>query len=1159
MKIKELHIRNIASIEAADINFEQDLIDQATSKPSPIFLISGDTGAGKSVLLDAIAMALYKNTPRISGVANKKNNSFSDTAGNELNINSIEQYTRIGISPKDDCYSEVVFEGNDGKEYDARLSLGLTLPRKAGVPKEERKPIYKAPLWQWRDGESEWQKVQNNGEQIKELIGLTFEQFGRMAMLAQGQFASFLVGEKTERESILEQLTNTQHFSIYGEAIANLYRKADGEWHDAQKAYEREKEGTLPPETVTEKEARLQVLEQTQKELKGKNDAIGLRLDLLKQIERSSLSKETVLQEMELLKAEQQSDDYKHAVSLIEDWQSSETERLKYAQKQSALLALESDRKQEVALKRQVEELLGDAMIRKQQLTEAERLLGEQSKALEQLSDRDELYAGYKSVQANLQRYANQLTALSKLRQDLKDEQDKTPLLQAEVEKRTKQEQDAQLPIDAKKAELKEIAEKLDQLQPESVNKRLIEVNKFMQALSELKSNLETLHENRLDAEKTAESLKAEQKLLNELKSKTVQTKEKFESARKRADEAKARLVTMHTSLQETLMTLRKRLVDEHDEFCPLCGQKLVHIHVEEDFRNWISPLEKEQQETEKTRQKAEQDWSLANNEYSKLSGGWESKQKTLLALKQKIHKSETEILQQLKNLRVDWKGDFTIGNALGRTLEVLKEAQEETKVLSEKQQIADTLNTQWTSVANELRNLEAVKQQVTKAKSISEGKLQTNKAVIREKETTITQQVHALQQEAAALQGQLGSWYPEWQTNIATAMNILRLDAESYMMQKNACLEQEKIVTSMKDLFGTIRLNLENIRAYYPDAVACENPVRHNDSTIKAEWIKLNDAFGKLSQSKATNEATIQECEQIIQSYLEKTGKELTDLEYLIGQKTELTQAQQRVQKVNENLKSKSDALEIACKQIQEGLSKLGVTTIEELPSRDQLEADQKAVGEEMMNVAKEIGSISAELSANRANLGRLQAAEKSLEKATALYQKWNLLNRYFGGTRFRTLVQTYILRPLLNNANIYLERITDRYKLTCSEENDQLSILVHDLYNKGQVRSATILSGGERFMISLALSLALSSLNHPDMNVNILFIDEGFGTLDERNLDSVMSTLEKLQEIAGESNRRVGIISHREELVERIPVKIEVKRKGEGRSIVELPGSKA
>jgi len=72
--------------------------------------------------------------------------------------------------------------------------------------------------------------------------------------------------------------------------------------------------------------------------------------------------------------------------------------------------------------------------------------------------------------------------------------------------------------------------------------------------------------------------------------------------------------------------------------------------------------------------------------------------------------------------------------------------------------------------------------------------------------------------------------------------------------------------------------------------------------------------------------------------------------------------------------------------------------------------------------------------------------------------------------------------------------------------------------------------------------------------MNVNILLIDEGCGTLDEKNLDSVMSTLEKLQEIAGQSNRRVGIISHREELNERIPVQIQVRRRGEGRSVVEI-----
>ena len=88
---------------------------------------------------------------------------------------------------------------------------------------------------------------------------------------------------------------------------------------------------------------------------------------------------------------------------------------------------------------------------------------------------------------------------------------------------------------------------------------------------------------------------------------------------------------------------------------------------------------------------------------------------------------------------------------------------------------------------------------------------------------------------------------------------------------------------------------------------------------------------------------------------------------------------------------------------------------------------------------------------------------------------------------------------------------------------------------------------------MISLALSLALSALNRADLNVNILFIDEGFGTLDEASIESVMSTLEKLQDIAGMKDRRVGIISHRKEL-ERIPVQIVVKKEGEGRSRVSI-----
>lgn len=163
----------------------------------------------------------------------------------------------------------------------------------------------------------------------------------------------------------------------------------------------------------------------------------------------------------------------------------------------------------------------------------------------------------------------------------------------------------------------------------------------------------------------------------------------------------------------------------------------------------------------------------------------------------------------------------------------------------------------------------------------------------------------------------------------------------------------------------------------------------------------------------------------------------------------------------------------------------------------------------------------------------------------------KWSQLNDLIGsadGAKFRKIAQEYTLDILLRYANIQLEKINNRYILERIPSTLSLQVIDNDM--ACEIRSVHSLSGGESFLISLGLALALSSLSSSKMNIQSLFIDEGFGTLDAQTLAIAMDALESLQN----QGKKVGVISHVQEMTERIPVKIHVEKLGNGRSSIEI-----
>jgi exonuclease SbcC len=213
--------------------------------------------------------------------------------------------------------------------------------------------------------------------------------------------------------------------------------------------------------------------------------------------------------------------------------------------------------------------------------------------------------------------------------------------------------------------------------------------------------------------------------------------------------------------------------------------------------------------------------------------------------------------------------------------------------------------------------------------------------------------------------------------------------------------------------------------------------------------------------------------------------------------------------------------------------------------PQLEQANNDVSALNQEIGKL-KQILDKDAELRKKSADI----TAQIDIQKKE--YIRWQQLSNLIGsadGKKFRRFAQGLTLARLTDLANRHLMRFSDRYKILKSTEND-LELMIIDGYQADVIRPMTTLSGGESFLVSLALALGLSDLASHKVQINSLFIDEGFGTLDSDTLDIAISALENLQA----NGKTIGVISHVEALKERIVTQIQLSKQAGGWSDIKV-----
>lgn len=444
---------------------------------------------------------------------------------------------------------------------------------------------------------------------------------------------------------------------------------------------------------------------------------------------------------------------------------------------------------------------------------------------------------------------------------------------------------------------------------------------------------------------------------------------------------------------------------------------------------------------------------------------------------------------------------------------------------------------------------------------------LQANLSILTNREKEFQLQIEKLKQELKSNQlkkEQQEKFFTESYTwPILSNWEVL---GQQYKSKIEALVEYQKLL-SHEEILHTILPKIDQLEKinHRGQSMKLELQTVYSDSiqelfdlikTFKTQWNETSLSMTKTTQSLNEVQIHIQSMEQEVYQLESKLSKEISEhlnqsldwAQSTILPFEEFNALQQEEKRLNDHGIRLSKELE----QTQENIA----TYKKNLGSDDESTLSQHLdlLEKEQQSVQSTIEELNRQLTNQKATEKLIADLEKERKKILADNHIWMLLKTLIGdasGNKFNDYAQELTLLQLISMANHRLSSLNQRYLLANprDEEDDSLTIIDQDM--GGQRRSIKTLSGGETFIISLALALALSDLASQNVRIDSMFIDEGFGTLDPETLDQVLDSIERLQQ---SGSKMIGIISHVSTLKERIVTQIQLEQNGQGFSKIKI-----